>query len=185
MMRPVMITVVVKRIISERRTEMSFLCEFEDGTIVDVTWTQDLLCQAFDQFCRTKPYLFHLTLDAKAAIKFKAMKNKQDIEVVGPGDIVYVDLRFFGGRWYESLELPDGPTSSYVMKFEYTHWYGDTTYNKPVRRGQRIPPTPPFKKTHICGQFLLLKPILPEKYYAQHWKTYMVFCWGEQRVFDP
>jgi hypothetical protein len=56
--------------------------------------------------------------------------------VVGPGDTVYVDLRFFGGRWYESLELPDGPTSSYVMKFEYTHWYGDTTYNKPIRRGQ-------------------------------------------------
>jgi hypothetical protein len=180
---------VVKRVISysgncERRTEMSFLCEFEDGSIVDITWTRDLLCQAFDAFCKEKPYLYHLTLDAKAASKFKSMKNRDDIQCVGPGDTVYVDLRFFGGRWYESLDLPEGPTSSYVMEFKYSHWYADTSFGKPVRRGQRNPPAPPFTKNHICDEFTLLKPHLPERYYAQHWKTYMVYCYGEQRVFN-
>ena len=33
------------------------------------------------------------------------MRNQRDITSVKPGDIVYVDLRYFEGRWYESLRL--------------------------------------------------------------------------------
>ena len=63
---------VTKRVISyagncARRTEMGFTCEYEDGTIAEITWTRDILCEAFYDFCKTKPYLYHLTLDTKDA----------------------------------------------------------------------------------------------------------------------
>jgi hypothetical protein len=34
-----------------------------------------------------------------------------------------VDLKVFGGRWYESLDLPDWRDTQYVMEFQYTHWF--------------------------------------------------------------
>ena len=140
---------VMRRVISyagncERRTEMEFYCEFEDDTRVTITWTRDILCEAFYDFCAGKPYLFHLTLDAASAKSFITFTNKADIKSVAPGDIVYVDLRFFGGRWYESLELPNGPTASYVMEYQYTHWYHDRSYN-----GQQPTRDPPVPRRHL------------------------------------
>ena len=105
----------------QRRTETSFTCEFGDGTISEITWTRDILCKAYYEFCRDKPYLYHLTLSANNAAKFIAMTNRTEITKVQPSNTVYVDLRCFGGRWYESLGLPDAPTSSYVMEYQYTH----------------------------------------------------------------
>ena len=176
---------VMTRVISyagncQRRTETSFTCEFADGTISEITWTRDILCEAFYEFCRTKPYLYHLTLSAKDATKFIANTNKEDIKKVAPGDIAYVDLRFFGGRWYESLGLPNAPTSSYVMEYQYTHWYHDISKGRTSKRKQHS-----FKKNEISGKFLLLEGHVPEKSNAFHWKTYMVFCWGEKLAFDP
>ena len=180
---------VMKRVISyagnsARRTEMSFTCEYEDGTIAEITWTRDILCEAFYDFCKTKPYLYHLTLDTKDAAKFIAGRNREDIRNVKPGDVVYVDIRFFGGRWYESLGLPDAPTSSYVMQYEYTHWFHDLSYGRLPARSSRAQPNRSFKRNHISGKFLLLEGVVPEKSYAFHWKTYDVFCWGENLVFD-
>ena len=108
-----------------------------------------------------------------------AMRNKVDITTVKPGDIVYVDLRFFGGRWYESLSLPDAPTSYYVMQYQYTHWYHDVSYGHSATRPTRSRNTHPFRKNKISGKFLLLEGHVPEKSCALHWKTYMVF------TFDP
>ena len=180
---------VMTRVISyagncERRTETSFTCEFADGSIAEITWTRDILCEAFYEFCRHRPYLNHMTFDSKQAAKFITSKNRQDITTVAPGDTVYVDLRFFGGRWYESLDLPNGPTSSYVMAYRYTHWYHDLSYGRnptrPARQHQQH-----FKRNEISGKFLLLEGFVPARSYAFHWKTYMVYCWGEQLVFDP
>ena len=51
------------------------------------------------------------------------MRNKVNNNLVKPGYVAYMELRFFGGRWYESLGLPNAPNSSYVLKYQYTHWY--------------------------------------------------------------
>jgi hypothetical protein len=32
------------------------------------------------------------------------LNSSQDISSVKPGDVVYVDLRVFGGRWYEGMK---------------------------------------------------------------------------------
>ena len=168
-----------------RRTECSFTCEFNDGTVAELTWTRDILCDAFYDFCRSKPYLHHLTLTANDAANFIKQMNRIDITTVKPGDVAYVDLRFFGGRWYESLELPDGPTKSYVMEYEYTHWYHDLSYGRPNSRARNPTARNNFKNNDISGKFLLLEGKVPEVSYAFHWKTYMVFCWGSKTQFDP
>ena len=98
-------------------TEMSFTCEYEDGAVAEIRRTCHILCKAFYNFCLMKLYLYHLTLDTKNATGRKRENNR----TVKPGNVVYVDIRFFGGRWYESLGVSDAPTSSYVMLYEYTH----------------------------------------------------------------
>ena len=62
------------------------------------TWTGDNLCEAFYDFCKTKPYIYHLTLDTKDAAKFIAGRNWEDIWTVIYIDVVYIDIRVFGVR---------------------------------------------------------------------------------------
>ena len=99
---------------------------------------------------------------------------------VAPGDIAYVELRYFGGRWYKSLGLPNAPTSSYVMEYQYTHWYHDISKGRTSMRKQHS-----INKNEISGKFLLLEGHVPETSNALHGKAYMVFCWGENLAFDP
>ena len=95
---------VMKRVISyagncARRTEMRFRCENKDGTIAEITWTSDILCEAFYDICKMKPYFYHLTLDTKDAAQTIAGRNREDIRTGKPGEVDYVDIRFFVGRW--------------------------------------------------------------------------------------
>ncbi len=155
----------VKRILSysgdsKSRTKMTFKVEFEDGDIIDLVWTPDLQCEAYYDFCQSRPYLYHLSLDSTMAKRFITQKRKEDITSVEVGDRVFVDLRFFSDEWYESLELPDWETSSYVVVFEYTHWYHKKSKKK------------------ISAKFLLNGAT-----YAMD--TYLVYAWGSNRNFDP
>jgi hypothetical protein len=77
--------------------------------------------------------------------------NAQDISTVRPGDTVYVDLKVFSGRWYESLDLPDWRDTRYVMEFQFTHWYRDTSYKKFWRPNTSYT----GKKNRISGKYLL------------------------------
>ena len=126
---------LVKRVISYRgdstkRTEMYFTLEFEDGDVRELPWSPDIQCEAYYNFCKKYAYLFHLTLDTSLAKKHRTLLNKENITEVDIGDVVFLDLRFFGDYWYESLGLPDWPTTSYVMKFTYTHWFHRTSHKK-------------------------------------------------------
>ena len=90
---------------------------------------------AFEAACHD--YLYLLTLSASDAAKYIFMTNRTEITKVQPGDTVYVDLQYFGGRWYESLGLPDAPTSTYVMEYRYTHRYHDLSYGQRSSRTTR------------------------------------------------
>ena len=83
-------------------------------------------------------------------------------------------------RFRGSLGLLDEPTSSLVMQYEYTHWFRDLAYGRQLARSTRTQPNQPFQ-----GKFLLLEGVVSEKSYAFLWKTYDVFRWGENLVFDP
>ena len=140
---------------------MIFKTQFEDGDIIDQPWSPDILCEAYYTFCPSKPHLYHLTLDTKMAKRFQSQKRKEDITLVQPGDSVFIDLRFFGDEWYESLNLADASTTSYVFRFTYTHWYHKNSKRK------------------ISGQVELDPSI---KYALD---GYAVFCWGETKIFNP
>ena len=92
-----------------------------------------------------------------------------------PGQIVYVDIRVFGGRWYESLALPDWQNLSYVMEFQYLCWYKDKLYD---RTGT---PTPEAEYTgsrrKIMGKYLQGGAI-------DVMDSYKVWCFGEDTQFD-
>ena len=84
--------------------------------MVNKAYDLDIRCEAFFQFCDSRRYLKHVTFDTTVAMgkKFMTEKRRQDI-IMAPGDRVFIDLRVFGGRWHETLELPDWRTSSYVL----------------------------------------------------------------------
>jgi hypothetical protein len=84
-----------------------------------------------------------------------------------------VDLKVFGGRWYESLDLPDWRDTQYVMEFQYTHWYGDTSYKKSGRPNASYA----GKKYRINGKYLLGGA-------TDVWNTYKVWVFGENKIFD-
>ena len=145
---------------SRTRTSMLFKVQFADGDIRELPWSPDLLCEAYYKFCESRPYLYHLTLDTRMAKKFKTQLNKQDISTVKPGDKVYLDLRFFGDSWYESLQLPDYETASYVLEMEYTKWYHKNSKRK------------------ISSTLVLL----PQHTYCLD--GYLVYCWGSIKIFN-
>ena len=95
------------------------------------------------------------------ANKFKTQLNKQSITAISVGDVIYLDLRFFGDLWYEALELPDSATTTYVLEAKYTHWYHARSKRK----------------------ISLKLTLLPEHTYALD--GYAVFCWGTRTTFDP
>ena len=111
---------VVKRVISYRgdcnkRSACYFILEFEDGDIRELPWSKDIECEAYCEFCKQYPYLYHFTLDTNMAKQFKVTLNRQNITNVQPGDVVFLDLRFFGDQWYESQNLPDWQISIYPL----------------------------------------------------------------------
>ena len=109
-----------------KRTTMEFEVLFADGDIVWKVWDVDLSNTIhFEDFCRANRQLYLLLITVeRTRIEIKDI-NRQPITEVKPGDVVFVDLRYFGTYIYdEILELPDKFHIQYVVRFEYTHWCG-------------------------------------------------------------
>jgi hypothetical protein len=160
----------------DQRTNLEFTLKFRDGTISEVVYTPDIRCEAFFDYCCSplRRYLFHLQYDAKYAKSFISDKNKLDITKVQPGDVAYVNLQVFGGRFYQSLDLPEWRTMHYVVEFHYTHWYHDTAYS----RTQRPNPNYRGKRNKISGTYR-------HGIGSDFFSTYKTWCFGEDLVFDP
>jgi hypothetical protein len=117
---------------SNRQT-VEFYVEYADGDIRWQTWSQDLFtCQAYVDFCKSRPELWSMIMTVNQATKARNRINKEPILDVTPGDIYYVDLRVFGGHWYNGNEdsqcntcsptLPDIDYTVYVVKFRFLEW---------------------------------------------------------------
>ena len=158
----------------DERSNLQFTLKFADGDVIELTYTPDLRCEALMRFCEQRRYLMHMTFDSKLATKWISGKRKQDI-TMRPGQIVYVDIRVFGGRWYESLELPDWRNLSYVMEFQYLCWYKDKLYD---RTGTSTPEAQyTGQRRKIMGKYLQGGAI-------DVMDSYKVWCFGEDTHFD-
>ena len=107
------------------RSTMWFMVEYADGDVMWQEWNKGLdLCEAFDVYVKAQRPLFLLRYPAKAAAKYRAYLNQQEISNVGLGTTVYVDLRRWGEAWYDQLTLPDAYTTVHVVLCVYKAWVG-------------------------------------------------------------
>ena len=102
------------------RTSMEFYIRFKDGSTIWRTWDKDLFDSIpYEEYCRSKPPLFQLVYTINVAKQEAARLNKLPITEVSPGDLVYVDLRWYGAEWYRQINLPDKDFKTYVVVFRY------------------------------------------------------------------
>jgi phospholipid-translocating ATPase len=115
------------------RSSCSFLVWFEDNDLVWLPYSLDISnTSQFEAFCSTRPELYTLLYSYAEAQKMIAAINRSPISEVKPGDTVFVDLRFYGSGWYQSLDLPSSDILRYVVPFTYVRWYHKTSHTKIV-----------------------------------------------------
>lgn len=111
-----------------KRTNMEFYIKFRgDQEASWQTYTDDLFKSIpYADYCASKPMLWRLLYTVTESEKMAKLKNKSPIVEVKPGDVVYVDLRFYGANkndsgenWYRFLSLPDLDFKTYVVEFKY------------------------------------------------------------------
>jgi hypothetical protein len=142
------------------RTTMEFEIRFMDGSVEWLPWSTDLFeTVQYEDFCRKNPPLLPLITRLDETKRMISALNKAPITEVAPGDTVYVNIRYYGEAWYQSLGLPDPYHLQYVMKATYSIW------------GNRA-------KTSIW----LKCPVFKEEYKLNH---YVVKTYGAVRQFDP
>jgi hypothetical protein len=104
----------------DTRSTVEFEIYYQDNTTSWLTWSQDLYSTIqYEDFCSSRPELRPLLYKQTEAQADKTKINKKPITTVKPGDTVYVDLRYYGFAWYESLLLPDSAHVLYVVEMLY------------------------------------------------------------------
>jgi len=107
------------------RTEMEFEVLFSDNDIVWKRWDQDLAeTVQFEEYCRENLELHLLLFPVRRTAAESKVLRDQQITLVQPGDIVYVDIRSFQYDLYDDLNLDDKYHLRYVVRLEYTRWAG-------------------------------------------------------------
>ena len=121
----VLMNVLFHRGDPERRTSLEFLVQFEDDD--DAWWRpydEDLgSTEEFLKYCYTKPELSLLDRTNVKAEKFLVDLNKGKIELVKPGDVVYLDIRQWDYKTnlqlFNKLNLEFKDTKTYVVEAKY------------------------------------------------------------------
>ena len=142
-----------------KRTTMQFEVQFEAGSIVWLPWSLELFDNVqYEAFCRGSPELYVLVFGAKEADDFVKRKNKEIITTVKPGDTCFVDIRFYGATWSESIGLPDFDHRKYVVEHKYVKWANN-------------------RETEIVAECKLFDERFTHK-------GYFVFSYGSVQVFN-
>jgi hypothetical protein len=121
----VLMNVLFHRGDPERRTSLEFLVQFEDDD--DAWWRpydEDLgSTEEFLKYCYTKPELSLLDRTSVEAEKFLVDLNKGKIELVKPGDVVYLDIRQWDYKTnlqlFNKLNLEFKDIKTYVVEAKY------------------------------------------------------------------
>ena len=105
------------------RTTTEFLVKYKDGEEVWIPYNKDISStEQFETFCRSNSQLMWLLYSADVAKTMVSDIKKRDIDLVQPGDTVYIDIRCYGETWYMTLDLPDKYLKSYVVEYHYFEW---------------------------------------------------------------
>ena len=149
----------------DTRTTTEFYVEWVDGTKMWIPWCQDITSTAaYDTFCTQRRELQYLLVPIDVIAPSRKQINNLHIQIIQPGDTIYVNLRLYGHQWYETLKLPDWEYKQYMLPFRYTKW------THPV--GHRM-----YKK-RIDVTCTLLNDVWPNRDHA--W----VSIWGANKNFD-
>ena len=143
-----------------KRTTMQFEVQFEEGSILWLPWSLELFDNVhYEVFCRGNPELYVLVFGAKEADDFVKRKNKEIITSAKPGDTCFVDIRYYGAAWSESIGLPDFDHRKYVVEHKYVKWANS-------------------KQTEIIAECKLFNELFTHK-------GYFVFSYGSVQVYNP
>jgi len=106
-----------------KRTTCEFEVEFCDGTVVWLPWSPDIFSTTqYEYFCRDNRELFPLLFTVEQArVRIKELRS-QSIDLVAPGETVYLTLRNLDPYWYDTLPLEDPYHIQYVVTLLYTAW---------------------------------------------------------------
>ena len=99
---------------------MQFLLQYASGAVLWKSYDRDLFQTVpYEDYCRSRAYLFPLLYTVKAAASAMAGLRKDPITSVEPGVSIFVDLRYWGFLWYEELNLPvrQSKFSSKILRF--------------------------------------------------------------------
>ena len=104
----------------EKRSEMFFFVEFDDGDKILLPYSKDLSSSVqFEDFVYAEPQLFPLRFNAADAPKRITAMRKEPIRDVSLHDVFYLDL---GYDWFDALDLPNAYLTTYVVPCEYVAW---------------------------------------------------------------
>jgi len=102
---------------------MEYDVQFADGSVVWVPWSKDIYDSLpYEHYCRSVPHLYQLIFILQIAATRLRELSHTPITLVRPGDIVFVNLRFYNELWYSQLGLPDCYHVQYLVPFQYTAW---------------------------------------------------------------
>ena len=148
----------------KERTQMQFVVEFSDGTIIWKFFSKDLWENAeFERYCNANRPLQRLNRTADIANKEATQRNRKPITEIQPGNHVFVGLRAFGFNWYDTLTLPQY-RKPYVFACTYGNWTkGDN--NKHLRIDISI-------------------DLLPKEDHSRRSSDW-VYTWGTIKEFNP
>jgi hypothetical protein len=114
-----------------KRTSMQFQIKFKDNELKWVIWSKDLFDSIpYELYVSGIPALYQLRFTEKQLSTYRRDLNKKNIEIVKVGDIVYVELQYFGYEWFINLNLPDVYPLIYVVEAHMTHWYHKSSRRK-------------------------------------------------------
>lgn len=145
----------IKAILAHRgdpanRTTMDFKVAFEDGDILWLAWSKDLFDSLpYESYCRNHPELTPLLHTVDLAKKFEQELAKTAITTVSPGDVCYVDLRYFGHLWYDSyVPFEDKDETLYLVLGRYYVWENKKHTKISIK-------FPVFKQTYVVDNVFI------------------------------
>ena len=102
------------------RKYCTFLVEFSDGELCWIQYGPDLCStEAFGEYCAKTPELRILLMPILRAVEMLKSERILSIPQSFSIGIWFIDLRVFSFTWYDSLQLPDSDTTTYVIEARF------------------------------------------------------------------
>ena len=108
------------------RKYCTFLVEFSDGELCWIQYGPDLCrTEVFGEYCAKTPELRILLMPILRAVEMLKTERVLSIPQSFTTRTWFLDLRIFSFTWYDSLQLPESDTMTYVIEATF-HKYTNT-----------------------------------------------------------